>query len=155
VAIDDGARRVILIDSITGGPKPMPYSEDQLLALVDGHMPGLLGVEISDMSQEAVRARLGWRPEITGDGLVVHGGALMTLADILGSFGTALNLPEGSATATIESKTNFMRGVRSGTIEASSLPLHRGRHSMVWQTTITQDDKLVAQTTQTQIVIYS
>lgn len=86
----------------------------------------------------------------------MHGGALMALADTCGGACAFLNLPEGAvATATIESKTNFMRAVRSGTITASTRPLHAGRTLIVVETEIVLDDgALAAKVTQTQAFHY-
>jgi len=67
-----------------------------------------------------------------------------------------LNLPSGAATTTIESKTNFLAGVRSGTVRAETIPLHRGRRTMVWQTRVTDEkDRLLSLTVQTQMVLES
>jgi uncharacterized protein (TIGR00369 family) len=65
------------------------------------------------------------------------------------------NLPPGARTTTIESKTNFMGAAPVDTrITAESVPLHRGRTTQVWQTTIrAEDGKLVAVVTQTQMVL--
>lgn len=86
---------------------------------------------------------------------VLHGGAIMGLADNAGGTGTFLNLPEGKSTTTLESKTNFLRPIRLGnTARAVSLPLHVGRTTQIWQTTITRGDgKVAAIVTQTQMVI--
>jgi uncharacterized protein (TIGR00369 family) len=84
----------------------------------------------------------------------MHGAALMTLADTLGGVCAFLNLPSGAATSTIESKTNFFRGVREGWVEALTTPLHVGRTTIVVQTDLSDDrGKRVAQVTQTQAVI--
>ncbi len=67
-----------------------------------------------------------------------------------------LNLPEGKATTTIESKTNFFAAATTGgRLIAECTPLHRGRSTMVWQTRLTMETtgKLVALVTQTQIVL--
>jgi uncharacterized protein (TIGR00369 family) len=79
----------------------------------------------------------------------------MALADSLGAICAYLNLPEGAtATSTIESKTNFFRGVRAGHVEATSRPLHVGRTTIVVQTDLLDaDGKRAAQVTQTQAVI--
>ena len=59
---------------------------------------------------ELVSARLPWAPELCTIGGLMHGGVLMALADNGGGTCAYLNLPEGATgTATIESKTNFMR----------------------------------------------
>jgi uncharacterized protein (TIGR00369 family) len=88
---------------------------------------------------------------------VMHGGAIMAFADILGGAASVLNLADGARTTTIESKTNFFRAVPLGeTARAVCIPLHRGRTTMVWQTTITRaDGKEAAIVTQTQLVITS
>lgn len=117
--------------------------------------PQLLGVEVIEASPKSVRARLVVRPEFCRSGHMLHGGALMSLADVVGSIGAYLNLPEGAATTTIESKTNFMGPAAEGSvIEAEATPLHVGRRSSVWQTRITREDgKLLALITQTQMVL--
>jgi uncharacterized protein (TIGR00369 family) len=86
---------------------------------------------------------------------VLHGGAIMAFADTLGAAATVLNLPEGHWTTTIESKTNFLGPAPAGTtIVGESLPVHRGRRTMVWQTKIsTAEGRAVALVTQTQLVL--
>ena len=85
---------------------------------------------------------------------VMHGGAIMGFADTLGAVGTALNLPRGSSTTTIESKTNFFAPAPTGaTIFGECTPLHLGKKTMVWQTRVSVGDKLVALVTQTQMVL--
>jgi uncharacterized protein (TIGR00369 family) len=113
-----------------------------------------LGVEIDAASPEEVRGGLAWSEERCTAGGILHGGALMGLADSLGGLCAFLNLPEGATTATIESKTNFFRAVRSGRVEATARPLHVGRTVIVVQTDLFDGDgSRVAQVTQTQAVI--
>ena len=112
------------------------------------------GVEIDAAAAESVRGRLAWAPERCTTGGLLHGGAVMTLADSVGAVCAFLNLPEGASTSTIESKTNFFRGVRDGEIVATAQPLHVGRTTIVVQTDVrTAADKRVALVTQTQAVI--
>jgi len=79
----------------------------------------------------------------------------MALADSTGAVCAFLNLPAGGqGTTTVESKTNFLRAVRSGYAVASSRPLHAGRKFVVVETEIHDDDgKLAAKVTQTQAVL--
>src|SRR5581483_2268176 len=102
-----------------------------------------------------VRARLDWRQELCTSGGMLHGGAIMALADSTGGACAFLNLPDGAGgTSTIESKTNFLRAVRSGTVTAVSRPLHTGRTVIVVETDVTDaDGRLVAKVTQTQAVL--
>ena len=115
----------------------------------------LLGVEVLAASSEEVRARIAWEERLCTAGGVLHGGALMSLADAAGAFCTFLNLPERSAgTATIESKTNFFRAVREGHVVATSRPLHRGRTTIIVETDLHDaEGKHVARVTQTQAVL--
>jgi uncharacterized protein (TIGR00369 family) len=95
------------------------------------------------------------REELCTRPAVLHGGALMALADTLGAIATVANLAEGATTTTIESKTNFFAAIPVGdTARAECTPLHRGRTTMVWQTRVTRSDgRLAALVTQTQLVI--
>jgi uncharacterized protein (TIGR00369 family) len=113
----------------------------------------LIGVELLGAGPELVRARLAWTPQHCTAGRVMHGGALMALADTCGGLCAFLNLPDGAtATATVESQTHFLRAVRNGTIAASTRPLHRARTLIVLETEIAREDgTLVAKVTQTQI----
>ena len=116
----------------------------------------LAGIELLEVTPELVRGRMEWAPERCTAGGLLHGGALMALADSCGGVCAFVNLPEGSVgTATIESKTNFLRAVREGAVTASTRPLHRGRTLIVLETDIArEDDALVARVTQTQAFHY-
>jgi uncharacterized protein (TIGR00369 family) len=115
-----------------------------------------VGIELLEAAPELVVSRLQWTPERCTTGGVMHGGALMALADNGGGVCAFLNLPEGAiGTATIESKTNFLRAVREGAVTASSRPLHLGRTVVVVETELVRDDgKLAAKVTQTQAFHY-
>lgn len=114
-----------------------------------------LGVKLTHISPERVEAELAVRSELETIPGVMHGGAIMALADNVGATATFVNLPPGTRTTTIESKTNFFAAIPHGeTARAECTPLHRGRTTMVWQTRITRDDgRLCALVTQTQIVL--
>ena len=114
-----------------------------------------LGINLTHISPERVEAELTVCHELATIPDILHGGAIMALADNLGGVATVANLPKGARTATIESKTNFFAAIPVGEIaRAECTPLHRGRTTMVWQTKITRNDgKLCALVTQTQIVI--
>ena len=127
----------------------------ELEKLLQPLFPGLMGVEIEEMTPEKIVAGMPVRADLCTAGGVCHGGALMAFADTVGAVGTVANLPAGARTTTIESKTNFMGAARVDTrVTAEFVPLHRGRTTQVWQTTIrSEDGKLVAVVTQTQMVL--
>jgi uncharacterized protein (TIGR00369 family) len=114
-----------------------------------------LGLRLGEATPESVRLELDWRADLCTAGGVLHGGALMALADTAGAVSAFLNLPEGSTgTTTIESKTNLLAAVRAGTVTATSTPLHAGRTVIVVETAARDGDgRLVAKTIQTQAVL--
>jgi 1,4-dihydroxy-2-naphthoyl-CoA hydrolase len=117
----------------------------------------LLGIRFLTASPECVTAEMKVREDMCTRPAVLHGGAMMALADTLGACATSLNLRDGATTTTIESKTNFIAPAMAGTtVRADCLAIHRGRRTMVWQTRVTSENgKLLAIVTQTQMVIAS
>jgi 1,4-dihydroxy-2-naphthoyl-CoA hydrolase len=115
----------------------------------------LLGIEFVSASPERVVAEMTVREDLCTVPAVLHGGAIMALADTLGAMGTIVNLPQGAGTTTIESKTNFVAPAPVGTrVTGEATPIHRGRRTMIWQTRIsTSEGRLVALVTQTQLVL--
>jgi uncharacterized protein (TIGR00369 family) len=114
-----------------------------------------LGLKITSISPERVTGELTAREDLNNRFGIMHGGAIMALADNLGGTATIANLKEGQQTTTIESKTNFFAAVPIGDVAyAECVALHRGRSTMVWQTRITRGDgRLCALVTQTQMVL--
>jgi uncharacterized protein (TIGR00369 family) len=113
-----------------------------------------LGITLDAAAADQVTGRLSWAPDLCTAGGLMHGGALMALADSLGAACAFLNLPPGAGTATISSATSLLRGVRSGEVTGTARPLNVGRTVIVVQTDLRDDSgRLVAQTTQTQAVL--
>jgi 1,4-dihydroxy-2-naphthoyl-CoA hydrolase len=114
-----------------------------------------IGVRLTSAAPDRVTAELIVREELCTNPAVLHGGAMMALADSLGACATLLNLGGGRGTTTIESKTNFFAPAPLGSrVVAECTPLHRGRRTMVWQTRITgENGKLLGIVTQTQMVL--
>ena len=114
-----------------------------------------LGIRTDEHTAERVVLALDWAPHLCTVGGVLHGGVIMALADSAGGLCALLNLPsDASGTTTIESKTNFLGAVRGGTVTATSTTLHRGRTTIVIETSVRDENgKLVAKVTQTQMVI--
>jgi 1,4-dihydroxy-2-naphthoyl-CoA hydrolase len=123
-------------------PPSMPFSE-------------LLGIRVTTTTPDLVEAEMEVRADLCTVPAVLHGGALMALADSVGALATVLNLPDGAWTTTIESKTNFLAALPIGEIaRAVCTPIHKGKTTMVWQTRISRGDgRLAGIVTQTQLVI--
>lgn len=130
-------------------------AKPEITEMVNAQMPlgATLGIRTFGGPDE-IEATLAWAPELCTAGGVLHGGALMALADSAGGVCAFLNLPPGARTATIESKTNFFAAVRGGEARARSRPLHRGSTTIVVETDLLDmDGRLVGRTTQTQAVL--
>lgn len=114
-----------------------------------------LGVRAEKYTPAEVALALDWAPGLCTSNGVLHGGVLMSLADAAGGACALLNLPkEAAGTATIESKTNFLGAVRSGTVIATATPLHTGGTTIVVETSVRDvAGRLVAKVTQTQMVL--
>ena len=130
---------------------------DLLARIRDEMLPfaALLGIEFVSASPEKIVAEMTVREDLCTRPAVLHGGAIMALADTLGATGTILNLKQGAGTTTIESKTNFIAPAPVGTrVTGETTPVHRGRRTMIWQTRVTTSEgRLVAVVTQTQLVL--
>jgi uncharacterized protein (TIGR00369 family) len=128
---------------------------DAVQKLLDNLFPGLMGVRLTALAPDRVVAEMAVRPDLCTAGGILHGGAYMAFADTLGAVGTIVNLAEGKRTTTTDSSTKFIAGARLGTtVTGTSVAMHRGRTTMVWQTSITNaDGKLCALVTQTQLVL--
>jgi 1,4-dihydroxy-2-naphthoyl-CoA hydrolase len=136
--------------------RPLKHDSGMDTAFLRSSMPlcAMLGIELGTAGPDEVRLTMEWRPELCTAAGLLHGGAVMALADTSGALCAFLNLPEGANTATIESKTNFLRGVTEGAVDTVSRPLHAGASTIVVETEVRRGDgKLVAKTTQTQAVI--
>lgn len=114
-----------------------------------------LGIRIISADQDEVIGEMPASDALSNRNGVLHGGAIMALADNIGGTAAQMNLAAGQATTTIESKTNFLRPIRIGDVaRAVAVPLHKGRNTMIWQTTISRGDgKVAAIVTQTQMTL--
>jgi uncharacterized protein (TIGR00369 family) len=130
-------------------------SLESIQALLAPLFPGLMGVRLEEVTADRVVATLTVRPDLCTTGDTLHGGAFMAFADTNGAVATFVNQPPKTRTTTIESSTKFLRGAPVGsTVRAECSAFHKGRTTMVWQTTIrSADGKLCAVVSQTQLVI--
>jgi uncharacterized protein (TIGR00369 family) len=113
-----------------------------------------IGIELLETSRERVTGRITIGPQHSNGRDRVHGGVIMSLADTLGAIASVLNLPPDTVTTTLESKTNFLAAGRGAYLIGQADPLHVGRTTMVWQTTIRDaEGRRVAVVTQTQLVL--
>ncbi|WP_417517958.1 PaaI family thioesterase [Minwuia sp.] len=131
---------------------------DKLMQMVKERMTpfgATLGIEFTTVEPDLVEAEMLVKPEFCTNPSIMHGGAIMALADNVGAVATVVNLPPDTTTTTLESKTNFLAGIPvNQKARARCEPVHKGRTTMVWTTTITREDgRKAAVVTQTQMVM--
>ncbi len=123
-------------------------------SVMKGGMPRTLGYKLISVTPKKVVGEMKVKPMHQNYRGNVNGGALMAFADAMGACGAVANRPPGYSGGTIESKTNFFSAGLGPVLKAVSIPLHIGRTTSVWQTTIRNaDGTRVAIVTQTQIAI--
>lgn len=129
---------------------------DDATTFIRNAMPlcATLGISAGELKPDRVELHLQWSPELCTNNNVLHGGAIMALADSAGASAAFLNLPEGATgTSTIESKTNFLGAATEGRVTAVSTPLHAGSTTIVIETEVHNNERLIAKVTQTQVVL--
>ncbi|WP_416897176.1 MAG: PaaI family thioesterase [Minwuia sp.] len=131
---------------------------DELKQMVMNRMTpfgATLGIEFTTVEPDLVEAEMLVKPEFCTNPAIMHGGAVMALADNVGAVATVINLPPDTVTTTLESKTNFLAAVPvNQKALARCEPVHKGRTTMVWTTTVFREDgRKAAVVTQTQMVL--
>jgi uncharacterized protein (TIGR00369 family) len=100
----------------------------------------LYGLEMLDYEGEHVTARVKVRPEVCQPYGLVHGGVYASIAEALASIGTGLAVFETGKTAVgLSNATSFLRPITEGHINATAVPVHRGRSTWVWDVECADD----------------
>jgi len=137
--------------AVKKSPAPAPHDPHRVM---QNGVARTLGMRIVSMSKKKIVAEMPIDERHMNRNGRVNGGALMAFADAMGAVGTVFNLPPGHLTTTLESKTNFFVAGAGPLISGVSKPLHLGRSTNVWQTTLKNaDGRVVAVVTQTQMVL--
>ena len=105
-----------------------------------GHLPGLLGLEVLAVADRGLKGRMPVRPELLAPNGYLHAASVIGLADTLCGYGSVANLPEGAkGFTTIELKSNFLGTVLEGAIVCEATPVHLGRTTHVWDALVTDE----------------
>jgi uncharacterized protein (TIGR00369 family) len=113
-----------------------------------------VGVVFERASKDLVEGHIDWSPELCTAGGILHGGALMTLADSLGALAAFLHLPAGAATATVSSNTVMMRPAGKGRVTGVATIVSAGRRFITVRVDLRDEaGKPISTTTQVQAVL--
>jgi 1,4-dihydroxy-2-naphthoyl-CoA hydrolase len=117
-----------------------PRTLDGFKGFGEGHLPGLVGVEIVTVDEQGVESRLQVRRELMAPNGFLHAATVIALADTSCGYGCVRLLPEGAkGFTTIELKANFLGTARDGAIRCRATPVHLGRNTQVWDAVVTNE----------------
>ena len=109
--------------------------------LGDGHLPGLIGVVITEVRNGSLAAELTVHKSLLAPHGYLHAGTVVTLADTACGYACLAHLPEGAASfTTIELKSNFIGTAREGVVECEAKAMHMGRNTQVWDALVRHRD---------------
>jgi 1,4-dihydroxy-2-naphthoyl-CoA hydrolase len=124
--------------------------------LSPGHLPGLLGIQILDVSQGRLKAQLEVRKDLHAPNGFLHAGTVVTLADTACGYGCSAHLPAtAKGFTTIELKSNHLGTALDGVIEVEARATHLGRTTHVWDAEVRhqQTGKTIALFRCTQMIL--
>jgi uncharacterized protein (TIGR00369 family) len=118
------------------------------------------GTRFVEVSAERAVAELAFRPDLAQLTGLFHGGVILSLADETATACSIANvMPDGTwdpakFPLTIQLSANLIRNTDTGKLIAEAVPLHRGRTSMVVQTTVRDEQgRVMALVTATLLVL--
>ena len=120
-------------------------------------LPGLLGINITEVADGLVRAELVIHPHLLAPNGYLHAGTVVSLADTAAGYGCIANLPSGASTfTTIELKSNHLGTAREGIIDCVANAVHLGRSTQVWDAVVSRRDtgRTIAMFRCTQMILY-
>jgi uncharacterized protein (TIGR00369 family) len=138
-------------------PRPEPLGPEDFQALSEGHLPGLIGLQMLEAEYGHVRVRLDVRKDLLAPNGFLHAATVVALADTACGYGALRSRPEGSTGfTTIEIKTNFLGTAREGGIVCDARIVHGGRMTQVWDAEVNdeQSGKAIALFRCTQMMLW-
>ncbi|MGH8690245.1 MAG: PaaI family thioesterase [Burkholderiales bacterium] len=110
-----------------------PTTLEHFKSFGEGHLPGLMGVEILTVTREAVESRMAVHKAVMAPNGFLHAASVIALADTSCGYGCIAALPQGAkGFTTVELKANFLGTAREGAIRCLATPVHLGRTTQVW-----------------------
>lgn len=122
-----------------------------------GQLPGLVGMEVLDVSPEGLKSRLPVRSDLLSPNGYIHAAALVALADTTCGFGAIAFLPDGARSfTTLELKSSFVGATREGAVLCAAVPVTLGRQTQAWDAVCVAegDGRRLALFRCTQLVLY-
>lgn len=121
----------------------MPDTPERLSQMPTAPFDKLVGLEYTSLTPEGVSATLTVTENLLQPNGIVHGGVYCSVVESVASVSAyvwrANVLGEESAVVGVNNNTDFLRAISTGTLTATSTPIHRGRRQQLWLVTIADD----------------
>jgi 1,4-dihydroxy-2-naphthoyl-CoA hydrolase len=122
-------------------PVGMPDVADSYAVAEADCLDGVLGFEITEISDAHAAGRMAIRDRVRQRFGLVHGGAYAALAEMLATEATVrVVYPEGNTAMGISNDTSFLRAARGEWVNARARCRHRGRTTWVWEVDHSDDE---------------
>ncbi|OAB78838.1 PaaI family thioesterase [Cochleicola gelatinilyticus] len=123
----------------------MKYSKSEILdackKMCKNTLMETLDIDFIDVTDDTIVARMPVTPKVHQPDGVLHGGAMVALAESVGSAGAFIFLDSKNINIRgIEISANHVKGVRDGFVYATAQVLHRGRTTQLWHIKITNEE---------------
>ena len=145
---------------MAGDPIDPKIAAERLNERAKGTNVEARGTHFLEVSAERAVAELAFRPDLAQLTGLFHGGVILSLADETATAcSVASVMPDGTwdparFPLTIQLSANLIRNTNTGKLIAEAVPLHRGRTSMVMQTTVRDEQgRVMAVITATLLVL--
>ena len=116
-----------------------PISLDEITRVHVGTTVAHLGIEMLEIGDDFLRARVPVDERTRQPFGLLHGGVSVVLAETLGSTGAYYSSPEGHRAVGLDINANHLRATTSGWVTATARPVHIGRTTQVWQIDMVND----------------
>lgn len=123
-----------------------PVDPSQMPIPVEETFDASYGLEVIELSEELVRARVPVQNAVKQPFGLVHGGLFCSIAEGITSMATYRAVAsEGKVAQGMSNQTSFLRPITEGTVHAVARARHRGRTTWMWDVEILDDaDRLCA-----------
>ncbi len=138
---------------------PKVRDADFFNAFSRDHLPGYLGVRVTEVTGQTVTSELAIQPHHLAPNGYLHAGVVVALADTTAAYACVVQLPDGAGFTTVELKSNHVDTAHDGMITCTASPLHLGRTTQVWDAQVSAGEsaapgKLIAAFRCTQLILH-
>ncbi|WP_432473607.1 hotdog fold thioesterase [Amphritea sp. HPY] len=113
---------------------------DQLQSFMKNTLVEHLGIEISEIGDDFIRATMPVDPRTHQPMGILHGGASVVLAESLGSMAAQMAAEPGYPCVGLEVNANHLSSIKTGSVTGTARPIHIGRSTQVWDIRIEDEN---------------